>query len=292
MCVLAAGLQFCFVSLSFGDKDLAAAANLVDSGDYTMAITRLAALIEKRPNTDAAHEALYHLGRAYEGIGSPAEALERYAEYLVRVPGGTYESEAILAFRRVYAAQAERFPSQEALEDLRSAFNADPEDIDTGLDLAATLWRAGRYDEAADVYAKLLAIDPALAEDPVFSSRIHIAPDGELIPLSPEEQARRDAEVRPVTVFNTASYLGGRERFTQKPRWYIVTGEVMNRSERTVNHVEVQTTIYAFGNTIYDTVVQRLGRLSPGQTRAFTARFTRFEDINNVSRYECTVTHD
>lgn len=278
------------------DTELSSAANLVDQGDYTMAITRLAALIEKRPDTEAATEALFHLGRAYEGLGSTAEALERYAEYLVRAPGGEYESEALAAFRRLYAAQETQYPDEESLERrlaaLREAHEANPGDVEPGLELADHLWRLERYDEAAAVYRALLERDPAVREDPNFRNRIEIGPDGETVVLTPDEQARRDVEARPVAVYNTNSYMGGRDLLTQKPRWYIVTGEVINRSERLVTNVEVETRIYAFGNTIYDTDIERIGPLRPGQSRAFTSRFAGFEEINNVSRYECIVTYD
>lgn len=279
-----------------GDAELSAAVNLVEQGDYTMAITRLAALIEKQPGSEAANEALYHLGRAYEGIGAHGEALERYAEYLVRVPGGEHEADALTAFRRVHALQEEQFPTPETIErelrDLRAAYETEPENVAAGLAVALALWQAGRYEEAAGVYARLINVDPSVLDNPEVKRRIEIGPDGTVIPLTPEEQSRRDAEAQPVVVYNTRSYLGGRDLFTQKPRWYIVTGEVMNRSEQAVDDVQVQTTIYAFGNDIHDTDIQYLGRLNPGQARAFTARFTQFENVNNVSRFETTVTHD
>ena len=290
---------FVLVVLSFvgsppalADADLSSAAAMIERGEFTMAIARLTALRDKRPNTPEAGEALYYLGRAYEGIGSRVDALEQYAEYLTRVPDGKRESEALQAFRRLHAQeQASAPPSEAELMKLREDFESTGDSV-AGRTLADALWRLDRYEDAGAVYGRLLASDPALTTDPVISRRVETDANGSVTVVTPEEMLRRQTAANPIAVHNATSYFGGRDRFTQKPRWYMVTGEVINRGDRVVDGVEVQTTIYAFGNTIYDTDIEHIGRLQPGQSRAFAARFTQFEEINNVSRYEFAVTHD
>ncbi len=275
------------------DNELAAAVQLIDRGEYNVAVSRLAALIEKRPNTDVANEALFYLARAYEGIGAQQQALDRYSEYLIRVPGGAHEPAAIDSFRRVLAVYQAKFPpastTETEVDALRQTFNPDSPSVDEGLRLARGLWMLDRHEEAAEVYRVLYDADPGVAANPDFQERIELGSNGEFTLLTPQEQTRREIASRPVAVINPASYAGRRDRRTQQPRWYIVTGEVINRSEKTVDSVEVETTIFSFGTKIYDTQVQRFGRLAPGQSRAFSARFVNFEDVNNIERYECHV---
>jgi hypothetical protein len=54
--------------------------------------------------------------------------------------------------------------------------------------------------------------------------------------------------------------------------------------------VQVFVTIYGFGNVVFDTSTINIGRLNPGETRAFSVRFSNFDNIENVRRHEAVGT--
>ena len=51
--------------------------------------------------------------------------------------------------------------------------------------------------------------------------------------------------------------------------------------------VQIVVTVYGFGNMVYDTNTIHIGRMNPGEIRAFSSRFSNFDNIEEVQRYEC-----
>jgi hypothetical protein len=51
--------------------------------------------------------------------------------------------------------------------------------------------------------------------------------------------------------------------------------------------VEVLITLYGQGNIVYDSRPWHVGRLNPGERRAFSVRFDQFETLENIQRFEC-----
>jgi hypothetical protein len=108
--------------------------------------------------------------------------------------------------------------------------------------------------------------------------------------LSPAEVERRQIQAQPLAVTNTAAFKSGEDLFTRTALFYSVTGQVVNRSDSVLYGVQVIITIYGFGNVVNDTTTVSIGRLNPGEIRAFSVRFSNFENIENINRYECVAT--
>ena len=43
------------------------------------------------------------------------------------------------------------------------------------------------------------------------------------------------------------------------------------------------------GSLVYDARTAGLGRMNPGESRAYSVRFNQFDDINRIDRYEAAV---
>jgi len=123
---------------------------------------------------------------------------------------------------------------------------------------------------------------------------MELGPDGQYTVLTPDEAERRQSAAEPLTVFNVQSFRSGRYRpdqYSYVDEYYNVAGQAVNRSEQALLDVSVIVTIYGLAGQVYDTQTVQLGRLKPGEVRAFSVRFSNFDNIENVHRHECTVTY-
>ncbi|MFA6241883.1 MAG: FxLYD domain-containing protein, partial [Candidatus Hydrogenedentales bacterium] len=109
---------------------------------------------------------------------------------------------------------------------------------------------------------------------------------GQYLILTPMEVQRREVEKQPLVIVNMSSFRSGEDLFTRQPLYYSVTGQAVNRSDSVLYGVQVMVTLYGFGNVVYDTTTANIGRLNPGESRAFSVRFSNFDDIENIYRYE------
>lgn len=269
--------------------DLAAAKNLIQSGRYSQAIPRLLHAVDARSNTATAAEAHYYLGLSYRALESPSDARRHFEEVGRLAPESSLNQDAqrYLAEIRGEAPAAAPDTGQPAFQ-----FNPDePDALARGLELAETAWRGARYAEAGAIYAQLLEAYPALARDPVISQRFALNDDGSYTLLTPESQVRQASDANPLVIINTHSFRSGRyEGYSRtfKELHYNVTGEVLNRGSEPMRNVEVVVTIYGFGSRIMETRTLQIGTLQPNQRRPFSTRFSNFENIENVNRYEVT----
>jgi len=275
-------------------QEVEAARKMVDTGDTSSVIPRLLNTIGKYPSTKAALDARYLLGMAYYQIGGYRDAIEMLNEYLQLAPQGEYASKAAEQVARMSDEYSNKYPTPTELDSkvrtLTEKVNAAPQDVNLQLDLADMLWTRGDYNKAGKIYAGIVKVDPRYAEQAVIRSRMEFLPNGEYVVLSPVEVERRQVESQPLAVINTASFRSGQDLFTREARFYSVTGQVVNRSDSVLYGVEVVVTIYGFGNVVYDTTTVAIGRLNPGEIRAFSVRFSNFENIENINRYEAVAT--
>jgi tetratricopeptide (TPR) repeat protein len=275
-------------------EDLANARKYLDHGEVSAAIPILLQAISKYPESPAAIEARFLLGRAYYELSGHRDAIEMFKDYLRLAPDGPYASDAITYVAQLTAEYNERFMTPEALDarirQLSATLAQDPESVDVQMELAEMLWRRGNYSRAAEIYSALVKQHPRYAQDTTLRQRIELLPNGEYIVLNPAELQRRQVEAQPIQVFNVAGFPAGRDLFTRTRTYYVVTGQVVNRSDSVLYGVQVLVTIYAFGNTVYDTQTVSIGRLNPSETRAFSVRLTNFEYLENINRFETTAT--
>lgn len=276
-------------------QDLATVRVLLESDRYYEALPRLQQVIAKYPHGNANIDARYLLGYTYYKIDDYRDAIESLHEYLALAPEGKYGADARALVARLEKEYGDRYPDHQDIEREIATAQQDLQkhagSLELSTRLADLLWRHGDYAKAGALYTETARKFPELKRDPVFSERIEIGPGENYTVLTPAEILRREIDRRPLSVLNTASFRTGRDLITRQPLYYSVTGQVLNRSDSVLYGVEVHVTIYGYGTTIYDTATYRLGRLNPAESRAFRTRFSNFESINRIDRYECTVSY-
>lgn len=279
-----------------GEQEIAEARRLLRAGDHALVIPRLTALTGQYAGTPAGAEAWFLLGEAYHEIDGPENAIRCYRAYLEIEPGGPFAEAARGRLADLKADAREGAGHRAELEARVAKLGGveTPEALSANLELADVCWRADDFEAAAEVYGRILKTWPALRDDATVRARMEFQADGTYTVLTPDEVARREAAALPLTLFNIQSFRSGgyrSERFGREDEYYNVTGQATNRGERPVWDATVTITIYGMGGQVYDTQTVQLGRLKPGEVRAFSARFRHFDNIENVHRHECTVSY-
>lgn len=264
---------------------------MIEAGDYTVVVPRLMHIISKYPESRAAVEARYWLAVAYLHLKTYREAIDLFSDYLRLAPEGEYASQAREYSAKVAAEYLAKYPSSEELDQrIRTASEQarlDPDNASVQLELADLMWKRGNYNEAGRIYYDIIQAHPEMGVDPKILSRIEVHRAGGFVVLSPAEIQRREIEQKPLVIVNTASFRSGRDLFTRERKYYVVTGQAFNRSDSVLYGVQVIVTLYGFGGMVYDSTTVNIGRLNPGERRAFSVQFSHFDTMENISRYEC-----
>ncbi len=275
-------------------KEVEEARRMIKAGDYSIVIPRLQHTMSKYPRSVAALDARYFLGITYYKIGSYRDAIDIFEEYLRLAPKGRYAAEGRDYVARLTDEYQRKFLTAEKIDAriraLHEKLEADPDKFEYQWALADLLWKRGNYGKAARLYMNIVKQHPEYANDATVTGRVDVLPNGQYIVLTPVEMERRQIERQPVEVVNVNSFRGAREFYTGETLYFVVTGQVINRSDSVLYGVQVIATLYGFGNVVYDTNTFGIGRLNPKETRAFSIRFANFEDIENISKYECVAT--
>lgn len=265
----------------------------MSAGNAISAIPRLHEVIARFPGSKEAIEAHYLLGQAYYSIDDYRDAILELNRYLEAAPSGKHAVESRTLVERLSSEYRKRFPSSGNLDSeitsLQAELAKNADSLEIRKRLADRLWLRGRYEEAGKLYLDIAGREEAFKQDPVFRQRIELHGDGSYELLTPAEIMRREIEQRPITVSNFTSFASGRDRRTQIPRHYVVTGQAINRSESVLTEVEIDITIYGFGVRIYDTKRLKLGKMYPSETRAFSVRFSNFRELNSIDRYDYSI---
>ncbi len=278
-------------------QELAVAQRMIKAGEYSQVIPRLMHVKSKAPDSAAGIEARYFLGLTYYQLGGYRDAQLNFNEYVAKAPEGRYAAVAREYLSKLTDEVSKRYLTQEQLKtkisEAQEKVRQQPEETAHQLELANLCWKAGKYDEAGAIYAPLLAKWPQLASDATIRNRMERAEDGSYHVITPAEAERRAAEASPIAVFNLHSYRSGKMgpwySAQIKDTTYNVTGQVANRSQGPVKDVQVIVTLYGFGSMIFDTQTVNVGRMQPGETRPFVVHFTNFDNIENVERFDYTV---
>lgn len=275
-------------------KRVEEARRMAIAGESTTAIPRLLQVLSQYPETNSALDARYWLGITYYNIKSYVDSMEAFREYLRLAPDGDHAKEIQEYIERISAEYNEKFPGPAKLDarikELTAKLHADSSTLAYQWELADLLWKRGDYESSARIYMYIVEHNPAYANDATVTSRIERLPSGGYITLTPAEVQRREAQSHPLEIVNESSFRSGPDSYTHEKHFYVVTGQVVNRGDSVLYGVEVTVTIYGFGNVVYDTRNVGIGRLNPGETRAFSTRFSNFENIENIDRFECVGT--
>lgn len=278
-------------------RELAVAQRMLDAGDYSVAIPRLLHIQSKYPEAEAAIEAKYLLGVTYMQLGGLRDAQENFAAYLTVAPEGKYALASRQYLLGIKDEVDEKYLTVEKVKDLLASAETKaaqaPNDLALQLELADLYWQDAQFHRAGEVYRVILNRYPSLEADMKIRTRMEKTGAGDYAVLTPAEVSNRNADANPILITNTSSFRSGRfDTFpvTTRQRYYNVTGQVVNRGSQAVSGVQIHVTIYGFGSLVYDTQQVSIGHMRPGDKRAFSVRFTNFDDIENVDRYECVAT--
>jgi tetratricopeptide (TPR) repeat protein len=275
-------------------KEVEEARRMIEAGDYSIVIPRLLQVIAKFPDAEASLEARYWLGVAYYRVTSYREAINLFNEYLRLAPHGKFAADSSEYVAQLTSEYEEKFWTAERLDatikECAARLQKNPDDFDCKWELAGLLWQRGDYRDAGQIYVSIVQQKPEYRNDATVRSRIDVKPSGEVVVLTPAEMERRYIEEKPLVVINQYSFQSGKDLYTRESRFYVVTGQAYNRGDSVLYGVQVIVTLYGFGNIVYDTNTVNIGRLNPGERRAFSVRFSNFENIDNINRFECTGT--
>jgi tetratricopeptide (TPR) repeat protein len=285
------------VSAAHSDPELDYAYRDMAEGKYVSAVTRYLLVVQRdQSRPEARQEARFRLGECYYQMHSYVESGLQFQRYLADYPDGAFVSEAKQYLEKLQGIDDQERKQEELqrrqdeawLKQCREVAGKQPNSADAAVDVGHALWNLGQYEDAAREYLRAVQLDPRKRNDKLVSSRLEFHEDGSATVLTPAERERREKELNPIVIFNKHGYKGGgQDLFDAEPRWYIVTGQVVNRSSRTVGDVSVAVTIYDFSGHVLDTANYGIGAMRPGQIRAFRTTFGNFENIYNVDRYEC-----
>ncbi len=271
-------------------KEVEQAREMIHHGEYGGVVPRLHHAISKYPRLDEALEARFLLGVSYYELSSYRDAAEMFRDYLRMAPEGEFAEKSREYLSRIADEYERRYDTAEELDrklqDVLETVSEDPDDIEQRLELADVLWRRGDYENAGKVYKSIVEERPDFADDATVASRVDFDADGEMVLKTPREVQRRQVESEPLAITNVNSYRSGRDLITREHRHYVVTGQAVNRSDSVLRGVRVDVTIYGFGNVVYDTNTVNIGQLNPGEQRAFSVKFSQFENIENINRHE------
>jgi len=282
--------------------ELDAAYRDMRDGKYTQAASRYLLILQQNEDRlEGLQEARFRLGECYYNMRSYLEAGVQFQRYLADYPQGAFAAEAKQYLEKLRGIEEEKRQQEELrkqeirarLEHWREIARRDPRNADAALQVGHALWDLQEYEEAGREYLRAVLLDENNRLDPLVAARMEFHEDGTATVLTPEEQERLERERNPIQIFNTHAYKGGgRDLFTSGRRYYIVTGQVVNRSSRTVRNVTIIITIFDFAGHVLDSASYQIGTMRPGQIRAFRASFGTFENIYNIDRYECEAVFD
>lgn len=278
------------------EQELAEAKHMLRAGEHSRVIPRLTRITAQYAGTDAGTEAWYVLGLSFYKIDGLQSAEQYFRKYLALAPEGEYAALCRAYIAGMTSAADQRGAERAALEARVATFDGvdAPEELAANLELADTYWREHEFEKASAVYVRVLQTWPSLKDDAIIQARMELGPDGRYTALTPSEVERRQSAAEPMTVFNVQSFRSGRYRtdqFGYQDEYYNVAGQAVNRGEKPLLDTSVIITIYGLAGQVYDTQTVQLGRLKPGEVRAFSVRFSNFDNIENVHRHECTVSY-
>jgi len=275
-------------------EEVALASQMIETTEPSSVIPRLLNVMSKYPMSQSALEARFWLGMAYYKMGGYRDAIDLFNEYVKLAPKGRYAEKAANYVAKISEEYNQKYPTaqkmDEAIEAMAQEVAKTPDDLAKQLELADLLWKRGDYANAGLLYKAVVAKRPEYGKDPAVSARVEFLPNGECVLLTPLEIQRRQAESQPLIVINTSSFHSGRDLITREQRFYSVTGQVVNRGDSVLYGVQTVITLYGFGNAVFDTTTANIGRMNPSEVRAFSVRFSNFDNIENVNRFECVAT--
>lgn len=274
--------------------ELKMAWRLYERNEYHQTITKVQHILERYPDSRVSTEAKYLLGLSYYYIDGYPDAVTLFVDYLAEAPEGQYAENCSRLVQHIAIAYEKKYPSDERI---RAQLALVDQELNSTSSLPLKLkradlnWQLARYDKAGKLYSDLFEEYPAIGNDVLFNRRIELHSDNTYTVLTPSLMYQREINENPIVVRNVHSFRTSGGRYQHPKKYYVVTGEVTNRSNEAIDGVELFTTLYGFGHIVYDTHSHNIGQVKPGDTRAFSLRFQNFDNIDAVSYHESKVSY-
>jgi hypothetical protein len=286
--------RYTLAQLSNGE--LSSAYGDMKDGRYGAAAAIYILVLQEESSGPAAEESRFRLGQCYFHMRSYLEAGTQFHRYLSDHPNGAFAANA-----KQYLAGLHEMEERERAQDKRrereirrrlehwkAVAKGEPDNAEAAVQVGHALWDLNEYEAAAHEYVRGIELDEDVVYGKLLSQRISLNDDGTVTVLTPEEIAQLEKERNPIVVFNTYDYRGGDTGVLHaEPRWYIVTGQVVNGSSQTVRGVGVLVTIKDFAGHVLDSTEHHIGTVRPRQIRSFRVSFANFKNIYDIDRYEC-----
>jgi len=264
-------------------------------GDYARALTDYRQILREGSDEEDTEWIRYRIAECYFHMGAYSDATESLREYLSLYPKGTYAAEA--GSLKAKIGEIWEIRQEERARDFRDlvveikraekAVQESPHDASLHYRLAGLYWQAGMYDRAAGEYGRAVAVNPSLETDPTVVDRVRLTEDGRFLARLPLVSSDLFGNEGPVQIHNARSRVLSHLDYWGDNRFFVVSGDIENRSIRTQGPVDVLVTVYDFTGNILNSKVTHAGKIPGGETRSFSVRMTVFGSALNIHRYEC-----
>lgn len=269
-----------------------------DQGNYALAATLYESLGDRYPALPEREELRLRQAIALYTLGSYHEARNAFQAYLKTFPQGRYQAEVGVYLDKIAALLSPASPNlknaieaaRKDLDKLQQLHLKNPYNTDVTCAIGNLYYEMGNYDEAVRYYYDALTLDAAYKEKELIRQRMVIDADGQPRPLTPEEIERIERDNTPLVVFDTHQYMAREEDVSlgnAQNRFFNVTGLVRNQASRFVERAVVEVRFLNAQSQILDVALVEVGPMGPGEVRPFRAQADSFDNIYNITRFEC-----
>lgn len=272
---------------------------------YLVARAMYRRLVEKYPDGPVRQEMMIQIGRCFfnDQVKSLHDARMAYMEYIEAYPGGAFVNEARESIQSIDNVHAIRKTTYEMrvgalakkIETIKNQIQRDPDNstlynnAELYYTLGNALWKLKRYEEAVDAYLKCQELHPPYKDEALIAQRMAVDADGNIVPLTPEIQEEIARERNPLIVFDDYAYNSrmANDFLSAREVFYNINGLVRNQSTRNIRNVLVEVRFFNAAKQILDVQREHIGTMPPGAIRAFGVQSSRYDNIYNISSYEC-----
>lgn len=273
--------------------------NYQQDGRFEQATLLYRSYLQQNPKGGRAEEARFRLGESYYMLGDTPSAHRELSAYIRQYPSGSYVPHA-----RTYLEHLNReieqvpLPSDmQPIEDrktrvihLEAEVKKNPQDPDARISLANAY---------IDLQALALAEKTLAAAEPLVENYSQTEKLRQARKRLAETKARKPMYASdlynnsgPLRITNDQGQLRQRGEVSDRRRryFYVVTGQIENRSDQRFNSVEVQVDIYDFFEKLLASQTQRIGLVPPQGRRAFSMEINLdMPAETQVSRHQITL---
>ncbi|MCL5269822.1 MAG: FxLYD domain-containing protein [bacterium] len=278
-------------------SELARANEAFEHEEFALAASRYESLSDRYPDSLMRERLMFNQGMSLYKISSFNAARDAFVKYVNEYPSGRYVADARDYLRKIDVYMSMASPAQaEAIEQAKADLVKlnqlkieHPNDPKVFTALGNLYWEMGDYNEAVRNYYEATSLDAAYKEKELIKGRMMITAKGEAVPITPEQLKKAEADANPVVVFNlheyksrdTEEFLGGNKRY------FNVTGMARNQGSKPLANVEIEVVFNNSQHQVQDSKVVRVGAMAPGDVRAFRAEASSYDNLYNITSYNC-----